>query len=248
MKTFLSLSCCVVSFGLLASPADSLRLEKKPKVSKSTLLIRTHNMGQFIFSGRIVSPNPVVDFTYQYDRKTWGATLFKAFDMRDRSTGINFALATVRKNIAITKKWTLTPQVGLILEQSKSFADKGSDVAVFFINTYKISPALTAECAVVFFNLAIDPAERDWVNRFRLLHSHGHWDLAASAWHNNKVIDHDNSVYFSSGASLYYSRLKVTDHLLLNAGVNALWMAYTSNPGEYPRDNGLFFTLSGLIH
>jgi len=227
---------------------DSVHVQKKERHSKSSLNIRLHNMGQFMFSGRIISPNPALDFFYQYDRKQWGAVFFKAFDLYDHTTANNFGLAMIRKNFHVGKRLTITPQAGFIFEQSYSVADKGTDLGAFIINHYKVSNSFAIEYTAVFFNLAIVPEERDWVNRLRLLYTKNHWDVTVSGWHNNKVLDYDNSVYFSTGASVFYSRLKVADHFHVSAGVTGLVMAYTSKPDEYPSNNGVFFTVMGLFH
>ncbi len=250
MKLSLGLFLYLVSFSLLSKETDedSTRAVKKERQSKSTLNTRLHTMGQFSFSGRIISPNPALDFMYTYDRKQWGGTFFKAFDLYDHTTTNNFALAMVRKNFQAGKRLTITPQVGFILEQSFSVADKGSDLASFIINSYKVSNSLSIEYTLVFFNLALYTKDRDWINRLRLLYSKNHWDVILLAWHNNKVIDYDNSVYFSSGINIFYSRIKVSDHLFLSAGLSGLVMAYTTKPNEYPKNNGLFLTVAGFIH
>jgi hypothetical protein len=250
MKLLYSPAFCLAFMNLIAQnpDKDSVHVAKNERKSKSTLNTRLHTMGQFSFSGRIISPNPALDFFYNYDSKQWGLSLFKAFDLYDHTTSNNFGLVMVRKNFHIGNRFTITPQMGFILEQSFSFADKGSDLASFIINSYKVSNSLTIEFTLVFFNLAIDTEERDWVNRLRLLYSKNHWDVTLLAWHNNKVIDYDNSVYFSSGINVFYSRIKVTDHFFLSAGISGLMMAYTTNPTEYPKNNGLFLTVAGFLH
>jgi hypothetical protein len=237
--------------GYTASAADfddSVRTVKKERHSKSTLTTRFLTKGYFSFTGRIISPNPALDFFYTYDRKQWGFVVFKAFDVYDHTTSNNFTLAMFRKNFNIGKRLTITPQVGAILEQSYSLADKGSDVASIIITSYRISNTLTVDQTMIFGNLVVDPIERDMANRLRLLYSKNHWDITLLGWHNNKLIDHDNSEYFSCGANVFYSRIKVSEHLLLSAGILALRMNYTSTESEYPTRNGIFFTLAGYFH
>ncbi len=227
---------------------DSVRAPKKERYSKSTLNMRLHTVGYFSFTGRIISPNPALDFFYTYDRKQWGFVMFKAFDLYDHTTSNNFMLAMFRKNFNLGKRLTVTPQVGAILEQSYSFADKGSDVASIIITSYKISNTLTIDQTMILGNLVVDPQERDMANRIRLLYSKNHWDLTWLMWHNNKLIDHDNSEYFSCGINVYYSRIKVSDHFLISAGVSGVRMNYTNDEAAYPMRNGVFFTLAGYIH
>jgi len=227
---------------------DTIRTKKKERHSKSTLTTRLHTMGYFSFTGRIISPNPALDFFYTYDRKQWGFVVFKAFDLYDHTTSNNFTLAMFRKNFKITDRLTISPQIGTILEQSFSFADKGSDIASIIITSYRVSNNLTVDQTMIFGNLVVDQAERDWFNRVRFLYTNGHWDVTALFWHNNKLIDHDNSEYFSTGINVYYSRIKMSEHFLLSAGVSGLTMPCSTNKGEYPQRNGVFFTLAGYIH
>ena len=205
-------------------------------------------MGHFSFTGRIISPNPAFDLFYTYDRKQWGFVLFKAFDLYDHTTSNNFTLAMLRKNFKVNSRLTITPQIGTILEQSHSFADKGSDIATIVITSYKVSSHLTIDHTTILGNLVYETEERDWFNRIRFLYSKNHWDVTMLFWHNNKMIDHDNSQYFSSGLYVYYSRIKVTDHFLLSAGVSGLVMPYSTVEASYPKKDGVFFTLAGYIH
>src|SRR6185369_13077534 len=111
----------------LADAGDSIPAPKKEPRSKSTLTIRTVTVGYFAFTGRVISTNPALDFFYTYDRKQWGFSAFKAFDLYDHNTSNNFMLLMLRKNFKITDRLSITPHIGTILEQSNSVADKGSD-------------------------------------------------------------------------------------------------------------------------
>jgi hypothetical protein len=230
------------------NPDDSVKSVKQEPRSKSTLTIRTHNAGYFAFTTRIISTNPALDFFYTYDRKQWGFSAFKAFDLYDHTTSNNFMLLMLRKSFHINNRLTITPHIGTILEQSFSVADKGSDISSIIITSYKISNHFTIDHTAILGNLVIDPIERDWFNRFRILYSNKHWDVTLQACHNNKLIDHDNSEYFSSALHLFYSRIKISDHLALNAGVSGVEMFYSNTPETYPKRNGVFFTLAAYIH
>ncbi len=238
----------LASTGKEIIPDDSVRAVKKERHSKSTLTTRLHTMGYFSFTGRIISPNPALDFFYTYDRKQWGFSAFRAFDLYDHTTSNNFMFAMLRKSFKINNRWTITPHIATILEQSNSVADKGSDISSIIITSYKVSSNLTIDQTMIFGNLVFDSQERDWFNRVRFLYSKDHWDVTLLFWHNNKLIDHDNSEYFSSGLNIYYSRIKVTDHFMLSAGVSGLVMPYSTVESTYPKRNGVFFTLAGYIH
>ena len=223
-------------------PVDSVQ---NIKSSNSKLAIRLHSKGQFTYGGRIVSENPVVDFNFNYDRKKWGFQFFKAFDLLDRNTEINFSLAVVNKNFHLGKRLTVTPSAGFILEQSKSFADHGSDVALIAVTAYKLSKELTIDHSTLFANLVLEPEAKDWVNRVRLIYSKKHLDLTGIVWHNNKVFD--STEYVTCAASAFLSRVKLSKTLTLNAGVTGLIMPYTNNTEVDPKKNGVIFTLMVVL-
>ena len=92
----------------------------------------------------------------------------------------------------------------------------------------------------------LEPEMRDWVNRFRILYSKGHVDITLMGWHNNSVFDEVE--YTTCGASIFYSRAKLSEGLMLNAGVTGLAMAHTSDEKATPSVHGVFFTLGLLVH
>ena len=226
-------------------PSDSVRKVSTQKRSNFRLTTRVHSMGLFSYGGRLVSENPVIDFNVNYDRKQWGFQVFKAFDLRDSNTPINFTLAVLNKNFHFGNKLTVTPSAGFILEQSTTIADHGSDVVLIVIAGYKLAPSLTVEYSALFGNLLLEPELRDWVNRLRLLYSNRHLDLTLSGWHNNKVFD--SAEYMTLGFSAFYSRIKLSSVLTFNAGVTALIMPNTSDEVSLPKKNGVFLTLSAVF-
>jgi hypothetical protein len=64
-------------------------------------------------------------------------------------------------------------------------------------------------------------------------------------WHNNKVFD--EAQYFSTALNTAYNRIKVSDHILLNAAVTVLVMAETSDEEMFPKKNGVVFTVGAVI-
>src|SRR3954470_14106935 len=102
-KKMKSILICVLFFTgtCVASdmdPVDSMAQAKIQKPYNIRLVTRISSQGQFNYGGRLVSPNPTFDFNFTYDRKGWGIQIFKAIDLRDRSTDINFMLAVVNKS------------------------------------------------------------------------------------------------------------------------------------------------------
>src|SRR6185295_2607464 len=154
----------LMSLGEKKNPADSTQNTTLHKPANLRFTARFHSLGQFAYGGRIVSDNPVIDFNFTYDRKNWGLQIFKAFDIKDSQTPINFTLAVLNKNFHVGNRLTVTPSAGFILEQNNSIADHGSDVALILTTAYKISKAWTLDYSALFGNLVLVPEEKDWVN------------------------------------------------------------------------------------
>ena len=235
----------VLSFGEKKNPVDSTQSITLRKSANLRLTARFHSLGQFAYGGRIVSDNPVVDFNFNYDRKNWGLQVFKAFDIKDSQTPINFTLAVLNKNFHFGKHLTVTPSAGFILEQNNSFADHGSDVVLILTTAYKISKVWTVDYSGLLGNLVLASEEKDWVNRVRLTYSKKHLDVFATCWHNNKVFD--TAEYVTFGLSTFFSRVKLADGVLVNAGVSGLWMPYSNQPEEYPKKNGIIFSVAVIL-
>ena len=235
----------MVSTASVFDPLDSIGKTKSEKASNAKLAVRLHSMGQFTYGGRIVSENPVIDFNFNYDRKNWGFQFFKAFDLRDRNTEINFSLAVVNKNFHLGKRLTITPSAGFILEQSRTIADHGSDVALIATTSFKLSKEFTIDHSTLFANLVLEPEAKDWVNRVRLLYSKKHLDLTMMCWHNNKVFD--STEYITCAANVFFSRVKLSKTLTVSAGVTGLIMPYSSDSSAYPKRNGVIFTIMAIL-
>ena len=210
------------------------------------LTTRLHSLGYFSFTGRLNSSNPAADANFTIENKQWGATVIKVSDLLDHRTDNNFAIILLYRNFRIGKRWTITPNAAGILEQQSGVADKGSDLSFLLITSYKISPTLTIDHTSIFTNLVFDRAEKDWINRVRLLYSKKHWDVTLLAWQNNKVLD--PTEYYSGGVTVYYSRVPVSPHVLLSAGLTGVKMPHSSHPDEFPPRNGILLTLVCVVH
>ncbi len=222
---------------------DSLKVKKSP--GHWRLTARIHSQALFNFGGRIATTNPAVDINFIYEKNNWGLFIFKGMDLYDRKTQYNFALISVYRNFKISKKITFTPYVGSFLEQENTFANKGSDLAAILITTARLNKYWSIEQMSLFANLIVEPAERDWVNRFRLTYAGKHWDVISSCWWNNRVFDSSN--YNTAGLQVAYSRIKVADHFFLSAGVTGLWMIETSHPEINEKRSSVLFTVAASI-
>jgi len=94
-------------------------------------------------------------------------------------------------------------------------------------------------------NVLLETSECDWVNRFRLLYSKKHIDMAAMVWHNNRVFD--DTEYVTCGINAFYSRVKVSPSVSLSVGFTVLAMPYNSDPEIIPQKSGVIFTLAAVI-
>lgn len=236
----------ILSHLVQAVPPDSARSVKLQRPYQFRLTTRLSSAGMFSYTGRIISPNPALDFNFNYERKTWGFMAFKATDLVDHLSDNNFALTALYKNFRIGKQLTVTPYAGFVLEQTRKIAGQGSDAILIVNIAYKISPHWSIDNSSLFSNLALESDNFDWVNRFRVLFAEHHVEAALICWHNNHVFN-DNS-YFSMGFNFTYGRIKLSEKVYVNTGVTGLAMIQTSDPETYPKKKGLVFTLGIVYH
>lgn len=243
MRLFIFLS--IISIQAWACDLDSIKSAPAAK-ARVKFTTRLHSLGYFSYSGRIISENPAMDFTFNYERRDWGLFVFKALDLHDHLTPNNFTLAMVYKNLHVGKRLVITPNVGTVLEQSRKIADKGSDVAVIVTTTFRVSKHLTIDNSVLMANLVLERHYLDCVSRLRFLYSHDHLDLTLLLWHNNKIFD--STDYFSGGINVAWSRMKVSNRIDLSTGLTGVVMMQTSDRQTYPKRNGLLFSLAMIWH
>lgn len=223
-----------------AYASDSTATKQVPRGTwKAT--VRIHSMGFFSYGGRLVSHNCVADLHMMYDRKTWNIQVFKAFDLDDRRTPINFAMAVVSRPLHVGKKLTFTPQAGVVLEQFTSMADHGSDAALLFSTAYRVHPRVTLEHTTLVSNLVFEPAWRDWINRFRVIYKSNHLEVILFAWHNNAVFD--THEYASLGLSVFTSRWKLVGPVTAMAGITGMCMTQASDERTWKGSDGILLSL-----
>lgn len=241
----ISLFAPAIVFGGDVMP-DSATDKSGAKVATTRFTSRLNSMGMFNYGGRIVSGNPSADFMYVRDGRHFSIQAFKAFDLYDLHSEMNFAAAFMYKDLAVGKRLVVSPGVGFIAPQTHSVADKDSDLAARLVLSYKVSREITLEQTALVTNVAFKTEYLDWVNRFRITYSKGSIDAALSVWHNNKVFD--NAAYVTTALSVTYARIHVSDHVLLNTGVTSVIMPYSNDKESYPKKNGLFLTIAAVVH
>ncbi|MEJ0033216.1 MAG: hypothetical protein WDO15_24070 [Bacteroidota bacterium] len=143
-----------------------------------------------------VSGNPSADFMFVRESKPLCIQAFKAFDVYDLHTEMNFAAAFLYKNLKVGKRLVVSPAAGVIVTQTHSIADKDSDLAARVSLSYKVSAELTLEHTSLFTNVAFKTEYLDWVNRLRIIYSKKSFDAVLSVWHNNKAFD--NTAYLTT--------------------------------------------------
>jgi len=225
---------------------DSAKVIKKQKLYSLRSTTRLNSMGLFSFGGRVVSDNPALDINFVYDRKEFGFLFFKAMDLYDHRSDNNFSMALLYHHFKLGSRLTITPNLGFVMDQTRKVAGPGSDASVIIMTAFKLSQRLTIDNSAVMPNMVMEASNRDWINRFRLLYSNNHLDMAMIVWHNNKVFDHTE--YLTTGLNVTYARINVNDHIFINTGITAVFMPYSNDQDEYPKKNGLVFTVATVLH
>jgi hypothetical protein len=226
---------------------DSSEVIKKQKTYALKLTTRLNSMGMFSFGGRLVSNNPAADFNFTYDRKEFGFMFYKAADLYNQHSDNNFSFALLYHHFKFGNRLTFSPGIGFIIDQTqKVLGNKGSDVTLNITTSYKINSKLIVDHTAVMPNMMLESSDRDWINRFRLLYSHKHLDMTLMAWHNNRVFNHTE--YVTSGFNVTYARVAINDHIFLNTGITAVYMPYSNDQDEFPKKNGLVFTVATILH
>ncbi len=235
-----------VSASALQPPTDSTVLPVVAKKNSASVAVRVHSMGIFTYMGKVVNHNPASDIFISYTSRTgWGVSAFKVVDLSDLHSHNNFAFVLLSKSFHVGKRLTIAPSIGAALEQQHKFADHGSDLLAMLTTTYKLNQHWTMEYNAMFANLIVEHKNTDWINRLRVLYSNGHLDVTGFLWHNNGVIDAGH--YLSSGASIFYNRIKLGKKVWLGVGMTGLYTSIQSNPEQPHYQKGLQFTTSLTI-
>jgi hypothetical protein len=223
-------------------PTDSTLDQRLVKIK---LTARVHSMGVFTYGGRIASGYPSGDLNFNCEIKNTGLSVFKSVNFGDYRAGNNFMLILLYQNMHLGKSVTVTPNIGFRADQQRSFIDQTSDAMAILTTAVRVSKNFALDNSMVFTNLIAEHDSRDWVNRFRLLYSKKHVDITCLVWHNNHVFDH--SQYVSSGATIAYSRIHITNQMQLGFSVTGIAMLETSDPENFPKRDGIILTITATF-
>jgi hypothetical protein len=220
------------------SDTTAKSVQRKTQIKVTT---RVHTRGMFLYGGRISTENPAFDINFTLNRPKWGFFFYKACDLKDHTSDNNFSFLAFFKNFKLSENLTITPHIGIFLEQLHSVVDTGSDMSVFLVNAYKINPHFTIDYTAFVGNVVVETSNLDWVNRGRLLFISKHVDLTASYWHNNHVFDEQD--HMSGSIALNY-KARLSDHFNLNVGATEFLIFKTSDEKELPKTNRFLMTVA----
>lgn len=236
----------VMASWAMAFPSDSTKRASPKKKGTSSVVVRTHTLGLFFYMGKVANYHPTADVSFTYTGSGgWGLFVFKVADIKDIHSHNNFTFALLSKAIHLGSHFTITPNIGVALEQQHAFADHGSDVLAMLTSSFRFNKNLVADQTAMFTNLIFEPVYSDWINRFRLLYSKGHLDMTGFLWLNNGLIDGIH--YTSTGISIFYNRIPLGKRVWLGGGATGLLVSRRLSTDVVPINNGVQFTASLTI-
>lgn len=212
--------------------SDTARIKKMP--GKWNIANKFNTGSMFFFTGVVANHHPAFDTKLTYNNNGWGGMLFKSFDLTGQSLAMDYALIVLHKNINISKKLMISPQIGTQLNQDGSIADKTSDILTNLAIVYRITPSLTISNDAVFQNL-VYTHRPNWTNRFRILFQRSDFSAAVLLWDRNSIFN--NPGYSAAGIDLGYSGIKLSPAINLLVGAQSVSVFRQ----DTPRKSGLMF-------
>lgn len=218
--------------------SDTMRIKKKS--GKWNIVNKFNTGSMFFFTGVVANHHPAFDTKLTYANNGWGGMLFKSFDLTGQSLAMDYALIVLHKNINISKKLMVSPQIGTQLNQDGSIADKTSDILTNLAIVYRIAPSLIISNDAVFQNL-VYTHRPNWTNRFRILFQRSDFSAAVLLWDRNSLFN--NPGYSAAGIDLGYSGIKLSPAINLLLGVQSVSVFRQ----DTPRKSGLMFFIGAGI-
>jgi hypothetical protein len=218
---------------------DSLNVRQSQPVTWS-LNSQIHSASLYFFTGSVDQQDQSFDMLFIYDRKSWGGIIYKSFDVLNSATGVNYAILALHKHFKIDDNLQVTPNVGVNLNQNRSFADAGSDLMVDMALDYNIGKYFMLSGDAIFQNIGIT-SDHNWTNRLKLSFSDNRFDTAVLLWDRNRVFN--NSGYLSSGISAGYSGFKLTPTANLGLSAQSIIMLQS----DTKKRNGFMFSMALII-
>jgi hypothetical protein len=251
INTLSKSACTLLLFLLLAHdsngqsilPIDTVRHDEAsaPKASGKFNMINRFVTGSvFFFTGVVTGSSPTFDTKFSYINKGWGGSLFKSFDMIGKSPAMDYAIIVLYKNIGISKKLMISPQIGTQLNQGGSVADNTSDILANLAMVYKPTTHLTISNDFLFQNL-VYTHKQNWTNRFKVMFQKSGFNIAGLIWDRNDLFG--NPSYTTAGVDLSYSGIKINPATNLLMGFQSVTVLRNSTP----RKSGFQFFIGAGI-
>lgn len=212
--------------------SGTIRIKREP--SKWNISNKFNTGSMFFFTGVVANHYPAFDTKISYANNGWGGMLFKSFDLTGQSLAMDYALIVLHRNINISKKLMISPQIGAQLNQDGSIADKTSDILTNLAIVYKVTSSLTISNDAVFQNL-VYTHRPNWTNRFRILFRKADFNAAVLLWDRNSIFN--NPGYSAAGIDLGYSGIKLSPGIDLLLGAQSVSVFRQ----DTPRKSGLMF-------
>lgn len=236
----LSIFCSVGAHPLRSDSVSTDSVKSNSELRRVLrLTARLHSTGFFNFSGRICSPTPAADLNFQFEKSGFGINVFSVRDLYDKTSDNNFTFGILYKRFSIAKRFSVTPNVGVVMENfGHAFGDR-----MFVICSFKATPKLTIDETSLLANAVNAAEEKEWVNRIRLTYAQtSQLQFVLSTWHNNGVFDKQG--YYSTSLQALYSRIRISDHF--HAQTSMAFFVMAKNSEEVPKQekSGLMFTFA----
>ena len=213
--------------------SDTLSARKNSGKFTLTNLFNTGSM--FYFTGVVSDDKPSFDTKLVYDNKGWGGLIFKSFELMQHNPGINYALIVLNKRFQIGKRFLISPQIGVQLNQIGNIAGAGSDYLTNLTIAYKLTRYFTISNDAVMQNLILTN-KANWTNRFKLSYQQASVNISASLWDRNRVFG--NPGYLSGGFYAGYSGIKLSSNMNLIVAASSISVFRA----DTPRKSGLMFS------
>jgi hypothetical protein len=166
--------------------AQSSIVETPPK--EFILTSKIHSTGHFPYSGSLLNNHLNIDFNLYYAKNNNGFFVFKAIDLEDFASDVNYTQVGGFRRFHVSKTITLTPYVGYIFLQTKGFLDKGSDVFVAFSPTYQSDKWKIENTTLI--QSVLDPNYASTMaNRLEIKYFMKPFNLSWFIWHNTTMIE-----------------------------------------------------------
>lgn len=216
--------------------SDTTSIKAKEQTVGWSLTSSFHSASLYFFTGSVDQSHPSFDALFIYDKKTWGGFIYKSLDIVDHTTGENYAMLGLHKIFQAGTKFSITPTIGLSLNQNYSLADKGSDLIFNLATAYKPCDHFTLSNDAFFQNIGITKAY-NWTNRLKLTFRQTDFFVSALLWERSRAFH--NPGYLSTGLDIGYDIAEIAHNSHLFVGVSNIYMLQS----DTPRRNGFMFNL-----